>query len=225
MRIVRWLPRWVRRFAVISGEGRGGSHSVMAAPMILWRRLRSKLAFRRPTRAGMSFLVRRVLWSVIAGLVVATIIANLRNPIVPGWEIPLAEAALLPPQLYSAKAATLAVLGAGALAVSLWSADKPTWRISFVSAITSVVAAGAAGWFWLLSATDGNPVPFLIALVPAVGLAFILIGVSTLMTEAQKADEQTPYKLGVGWVLFNLGFWGLLVGVVVLLAVLPSRLF
>ena len=192
--------------------------------MNLWRRLRSKFVF-RPTRAGMSFQARRFLWSAIAGVVIATITANLRNPIVPGWEIPLTEAALLPAQLYSAKAATLAVLAAGALAISLWSGDKPTRRISFVSAITSVVAAGAAGWFWLLSATDGNPVPFLIALVPAAGLMYMILAISMVMREAEKADERTPSKLSVGWVLFNLGFWGLLAGVVVLLAVLPSRLF
>ena len=200
---------------------------LMTVPMNLWRRLRSHLVFRRPTHAGVSFQARRFLWTAIAGLVVATIIANLRNPIVPGWEIPLSEAGLRPDQLYSAKAATLAVLGAGALALSHWSADKRTWRISFVSAVTSVVAAGAAGWFWLLSATDGNPVPFLIALVPAMGWAFIIFAVSTLLTEAEKADEQTPagYKLNVGWALFSLVLLGLAVGAVILLGILPSHLF
>ena len=173
--------------------------------------------------------LKRFLWIAITGMVIATITANLRIPIVPGWEIPLERSGMTSDQLYGAKAAALAILGAASLFLA-FAANRPTLRIDFLVSVTTVTAAFAAGWFWLLGETGGNPVPFLIALVPAIAWIATLLAIMEVLGMARRSDERKIRERGVSkldWrmALLTVVFFAVLAGLVYLMGWLPSRVF
>ena len=176
-------------------------------------------------------VLRRYLWIAITGLVVTTIVANLRIPIFSGWEIPLERSAITSSQLYGAKAATLAILGAMALLSGLvFSSPNGPARINFFTGITTVAATLAAGWFWLLGETDGNPVPFLIALIPAIVWMAGFIAVMELVGIAERIDRRNIKELGTSrldlrFMLATFGFFAVSAGVIYMMIWLPPRLF
>ena len=174
---------------------------------------------------------RRFLRIAIAGLVIATVVANLRIPIFSGWEIPLERSDIISSQLYGAKAATLAILGAVALLSGLvFSSPNEPARINFSTSIIIVAATLAAGWFWLLGETDGNPVPFLIALVPAIVWMAGLVAVMELVRIAERMDRRKIEESGASrldplFMLATVGFFAAGAGVFYMMNWLPSRLF
>ena len=174
-----------------------------------------------------SYNLKLFLWAVISGLVTATITANLGIPIFPGWEAPLVESGMTSNQLYGAKAATLAVLGAASLSLALISIPsiRPILRTDFLVGVTSAVSAFSAGWFWLLGETEGNPVPFLIALVPALAWMSVAVTMGMILGEAIKADRKDPPKLQMRIVLLVIGSVAMTAGIFALMYLLPSRLF
>lgn len=176
--------------------------------------------------------LKRILWIVITGMVIATIIANLRVPIFPGWQIPLERSDITPDQLYGAKAATLAVLGAVSLFLALVSnpLSKPALRVDFFIGVTTAVSALAAGWFWLLGETGGNPVPFLIALVPSLAYMGMLLAIVELFRVAIRMDsrairERVAARPEPKFILATVGLLAVITGVVYLLIWLPLRIF
>ena len=166
------------------------------------------------------------LWMVVVGLLTATVFADFYTPLFAGWEAPLVESGLTSAQVYGAKAAILAVLGAASLLLqfSPTTLSRPTFSIASVTSVTTAVAALLTGWFWLLSATAGNPSPFLIALVPSVGWTSIGIIIGLFVGEALKADRKNPHKLEIRIALLGVGSVVMIYAIVTLLDWLPSRL-
>ncbi len=167
-------------------------------------------------------------WIVITGLAIAVATANVEVPLIDGWNLPLKESGLQYDQIYGAKAATLAVLSAMSLFVAL--IPHHPQNVGVIDRLAGVTSAGAglfAGWFWLLGETLGNPVPFLIAIVPATFYVSIGMLCSFAARRAVDIDRQQRPPRRVNW-RFQAQFIAAvatLIGYSYLLIWLPSQLF
>ena len=90
--------------------------------------------------------------------------------------------------------AALAAFGAGAMAcVGLIPLPQDHWWEKWTDMVTrllTVIAVLVAGWYWLLSETNGQPVPYLVTIVPLGALGGLSIGILLLLAWASRADAK-----------------------------------
>ena len=176
--------------------------------------------------------IRRLLSPIVFGLVIATIVANVDRGVFAGWSIPLRESEIQSDAINGAKAATLATLAAMSFVVGIIPSSSDSirlvsfqlYRSTYINICTAIATLGA-GWFWLLDATDGDPVPFLVALTPSIGYGAIGYAFGSSVVGAWRADEagQPFYHIRS---IFNLALPYLIAAVVLLaLYLLPSYIF
>ena len=168
----------------------------------------------------------------VSVLVFMTIVIDFNDPPYPEWSL-LKEGDPLPPaNVNGAKAAILALAGAVTLFIGL----IPTGNSSSSNAIDLMVkligaaSAGAAGWFWLLSATEGRPGPYLLVMVPTMGLMVFLMVFNGVGRYATIHDEKQIREEGyakLNWAILAMALGALAVGALIVGAIvyLPGMLF
>ena len=153
-----------------------------------------------------------------------------------GWGVPLEDQGLSDTQEYGVKAALLAMLTAGMLLVALFPSDdtRQAKRIDILSRIASAVMAMATGWFWLLNATEGDPRPYLVALIPMALTYSVVLAMYMALSYVQYVDsrpdslhETQRWRTKLHWSVFLAALGVVLLGgvVVFLLIWLPPRIF
>ena len=158
-----------------------------------------------------------VLTAFLFLLAFLTILVDFNDPPVPEWSrfeegVPLPSA-----NADGAKAALLAMLGAATLFIGL----IPTKDNREVELATRIVGAGsvaAAGWFWLLSATEGRPGNYLLVMVPVMFLLAGLMAISLISGVVQSYGEkaiQGNSTLRLPWRLLSLVAMALIAAVTI----------
>lgn len=153
-----------------------------------------------------------------------------------GWGAPLEGKGISDTQEYGVKAALLAMLTAGMLLVALLPSGngRRDRRITFISRGFSALMAMATGWFWLLNSTDGDPRPYLIALIPMALTYAAVLAMLTALSYAQYVDSQedSTHETQRWRTKFNGGVFLISLGVVLgagliffLIVWLPPRIF
>ena len=177
--------------------------------------------------------LRRLCSSLIFGSIVGTILASPDQVIFAEWGGPLREADISFDALNGAKAATLAILAAGSFTIGLIpaSGDRISLtfpfvlrRSSFINICTAMATLGA-GWFWLLDATIGNPVPFLIALVPSAGYGAVGYLVGSAIGKILHSDAEASFEWTVSTVLNEVWPYFVAVSIIAVIWFLPPYIF
>lgn len=162
------------------------------------------------------------LGAAIFGLTLTTIVVSPERPIFPGWSIPLANSSLPTSDIYSAKAALLAILGACSLTLTLKYAPSNERTHTPMQGTTALAALGA-GWFWLKSATGDHLDAFLIAIAPSAIWVVLLVLTANLLIETRKAQERQQGRIGKRLWVFTFGIYAIAIAVTALAIWLPSR--
>ena len=173
---------------------------------------------------------------ILAGLafntMVVIVLIDFTNPSRPQWsrfgqdELPTTI------EMYGAKAAILAMVGAATLFVAFIPTDgsRRSRIVDLLVRIVGAIAVATTGWFWLLSATNGNPSPYIIAVVPATLIFVFGLATTSVIRYAYKLDTEQLKETGrakLGWETVIMVLVVLLVFVLTLgtIAYLPSWLF
>ena len=176
-------------------------------------------------------------WKLLfAGLalstVIATVLIDFTSPSRPEWSFFDQEELPSDTEAHGAKAAILAMVGAAVLVVGFIQigSSSRSKKIDLLVQGVGAVAVGFTGWFWLLSATNGNPTPYLIAIVPSSLLYVFAFGVGMSFRYASHLDERQERETGrarLGWEIVVVVLLVLLVSLLTLgtILYLPSLLF
>ena len=127
--------------------------------------------------------VKLLLLAFVLGVIIAVVFVDFNNPEI-GELGSLREFSLS--QAHGAKAAMLALGAAAALFIGYIPGDssKATRTLDMLVTLVGALAAGFAGWFWLLSETDNRPGPYLLAVVPTIAVMTIGSGFNILLVSA-----------------------------------------
>ena len=100
--------------------------------------------------------------------------------------------------IYNAMAAIMAVCAGLMLFVSLIRTDSHRWndRVNLGVRIVGFIAVLLSGAFWLLSASNGDPTPYILAMVPIVALLLYGLAMGLVLMRAYQHDEQMVRKTG-----------------------------
>ena len=151
--------------------------------------------------------------------VLGVLAVDLDNPTEPTWNVLLNSIRPTLSQQYGAKAAVLAIVGAGIVFVGLIPGrnNKLSKMIDLFVKIAGPVSVMVVGWFWLLGETDGRPGPYLVAFIPIVGTLVVAILVLFPFNFSHRPSQYNRVKpakkqvrIGVHSRLASLrSFWGL----------------
>ena len=94
------------------------------------------------------------------------------------------DSPLTPTQKYNVKAPLLALLGAMVLFLKFLPVrNEDQSKIThIVMSLTSMLGVTAAAWFWLLGATNGDPMPYLVQVLPWVVFAIVGLVVTMVLS-------------------------------------------
>ena len=173
---------------------------------------------------------------ILAGLafntIVITVLIDFTSPSLPEWsrfgqdELPTTI------EMYGAKAAILALVGATTLFIAFIpiGSSRRSGIVDLLVRIVGAIAVGLAGWFWLLSATNGNPSPYFIVIVPATLLFVFGLATTSVLRHAYDLDTKQSQETSgakLGWQTVIMVLVLLLVSVLTLgtIIYLPNWLF
>ena len=115
---------------------------------------------------------------------------------------------LPPAKAYGAKAALMALAGAATLFIGLIPArDSRDNRIDLIARAVGAFSVGTAGWFWLLSATEGRPGPYLLIMVPTAAVYAAAVALNLVFGYAVAHDKMHMQEKGytkLSWSLLAL---------------------
>ena len=154
-----------------------------------------------------------ILASLVGCLIIYTIVLDFTDPLHPDWNLFQNEELLSTSSMYGAKAAILAMAAAATLFIGfipIGSSSRGK-TIDLVVGVVGAVAAISTGWFWLLSATDGKPAPYLLAIVPTMGVFLLVLIISIVLRLAEDLDKRGQEETDKRWLTWE--------GVILLLAV------
>ena len=173
---------------------------------------------------------------ILAGVALNTIAVIVRidftSPSRPEWSLFGQDELPTTIEMYGAKAAILAIVGAATLFIAFIPTDnsRVSRIVDLLVRIVGAVAVATMGWFWLLSVTNGSPTPYIVAIVPA-SLLFVLgFAITSVIRYAYSLDTKQKKETGrakLGWETVIMALVLLLVFVLTLgtIAYLPSWLF
>ena len=159
---------------------------------------------------------------LVFSLVVFLIVLDFTDPTVPNWNI--FKTIPSPTEVYGAKAAFLFI------GLMPTNPSKSGRRLDAGVKILGAVTVSLTGWFWLLSATNGQVGPYLAAVIPTIALCLIFTLVSIVMGYARSVDEEQiredgRAKLKPGAIGLGISVVGLAAVIMYLLVNVPRWLF
>ncbi len=175
---------------------------------------------------------KRILILLVTGLIIFTVTIDFTDTGYPDWN--LFQQSELPSatEVYGAKAAILAMAAAATLFIGFIpvnSSNRGT-RVDLYVQVVGAIAVGLTGWFWLLSATNGNPGPYLVAIVPSMAVFVLAVGIFLGLRIAHGLDERQVNETGktkLIWDIVKLGLVFLLAFALIIgaIAFVPKWLF
>ena len=142
----------------------------------------------------------------VAGLVCATIAIDFNNPAFPEWSLFEKDQTLPPGNAHGAKAAMLALLATVTLFIGIVPSEdsRLNKQVSLSNRVLGIISTGVAGWYWLLSTTEGNPGPYLLVMVPTSGILVAIVMSNFILGYAVAYDERQMKEKGytkVNWAI------------------------
>ena len=150
------------------------------------------MVFRNPSNLKIALTV------LVSGFILYTVFLDFTDPSAPNWNLFHEEELPSAIESYGAKAAMLAMAGAATLFISLIpiGSSRRSRGIDLSVQIVGAIAVGCTGWFWLLSATNGNPGPYLAAIVPSMAVFAVVFTANIIMRLAYDLDERQIEETG-----------------------------
>ena len=188
-------------------------------------------------KAGLFFFRNPSNWKLlltgfVGGFILYTVLLDFTDPLVQNWNIFREEEKPTTTQSYGAKAAMLAMAGAATLFTSLIpiGTSPRSRRIDLGVQIVGAIAVTSTGWYWLLNATDGNPGPYLAAIVPSMAVFVLAFGAFLGLRIAGELDQKRIEESGKATLTWDVAILGLAIAVAYALIVgivfyLPGWLF
>ena len=157
-----------------------------------------------------------ILTGLVSGLIIYTVALDFTNPVHPDWNLFEQEELPTATEMYGAKAAILAMAGAATLFIGFIPTRRSnrSRRIDLLIQVSGAIAVALTGWFWLLSATDGHPGPYLVAIVPSMAVFVLTLIVFVVLRLAEDRDEEQVQETGSAKLT-----WGSVVMLLVMLLV------
>ena len=133
---------------------------------------------------------------LVANLALWLAILDFTDPTVPDWNI--FDTAPSTTEAYGAKAALMAMAGAAFLFIGLMPSHPTKFgrRLDLAVKILGALTVFATGWFWLLSATNGQVNPYLAATIPTIALCSIFTISAIAIGYAWSVDEKQMQEHG-----------------------------
>ena len=173
-----------------------------------------------------------ILAGVAFNTIAVIVLIDFTSPSRPEWSLFGQDELPTTIEMYGAKAAILAIVGAATLFIAFIPTDnsRASRIVDLLVRIVGAVAVVTTGWFWLLSATNGSPTPYIVAIVPASLLFVFGLATTSVLRYAYTLDTKQMKKTGrakLGWETVIMTLILLLVFVLTFgtIAYLPSRLF
>lgn len=168
------------------------------------------MVFRNPSN------LKLALTFLVSGFIIYTVVLDFTEPVAPNWNLFREEELPSATESYGAKAAMLAMAGAATLFISLipTGSSRRNRKIDLYVQTVGAIAVGCTGWFWLLSATNGNLGPYLAAIVPSMTVLAVIFTASITMRLADDLDERQIEETGRA----KLTWKGVILGLVFLIA-------
>ena len=168
----------------------------------------------------------RLLWKFLflqlfVAMFLGVLAVDLENPTEPAWNVLLNSIRPTLSQQYGAKAAVLAIVGAGIVFVGLipGRSNKLSKTIDLVVKIAGSFSVMVIGWFWLLGETDGRPGPYLVAFIPTVGTLMVVMlvlfpfnlpsskSIQQGETGKETSSDLGPFVFGIVAILLGIAFF------------------
>ena len=129
---------------------------------------------------------------VVFVTVLAIVAVDFDDLIIPEWSLFQESELSSSTEGNGAKAALLAMAGAATLFIALipTKTDRRARLADLWLGSVGALATGSTGWFWLLSATEGDPGPYLLAIIPLLTLYLIIVFVSLCLNHAERQDKE-----------------------------------
>ncbi len=136
-----------------------------------------------------------MLTSLVGCFIVYTVILDFTNPVHPDWNLFRRDELPSDTEVHGIKAAMLAMAGAATLFIGFIPVgnNHRSRRGDLSLQIVGALAVGLTGWFWLLSATNGEPGPYLAAIVPSMGV-FAVVFISSVIFKLVYDRDETQLK-------------------------------
>ena len=114
----------------------------------------------------------------------------------------------------------LAMAGAATLFISLIPVSNSNrgTTIDLLVRVMGAIAVVLTGWFWLLSATNGNPGPYLVVIVPSMAIFVLAFIVMIILRLAGDLDERQLKETGTAKPTKETFIMGLVMTLVLVLA-------
>lgn len=170
-------------------------HQVYWSPLIALPSMQITNGVRCMFRSPVTW--KLLLANTVFTIVLAIVVVDFNDLINPEWS--LFQDTDLPTQteIYGAKAALLAMAAATTLFVGLIPAGSNGGRtVNVWVGLVGGLAAGATGWFWLLNATEGEPRPYLVAIVPSIAIYMTAVVLGVVMRYANIKDTRQIRETG-----------------------------
>ena len=161
-----------------------------------------------------------MLTGLVGGFIIYTVILDFTDPVVPDWNLFREEELPSATETHSIKAAMLAMAGAATLFISLIPVSNSNrgTTIDLLVRVMGAIAVVLTGWFWLLSATNGNPGPYLVAIVPSMAIFVLAFIVMIILRLAGDLDERQLKETGTAKPTKETFIMGLVMTLVLVLA-------